>query len=130
MREQLRALILHAHRAVACIITSSRWKGLPESVARSGLGALQREKHDRERSLDKKKDQLAELLVQQIAFRNLARRNRFRAGARAANATAADAGGGGEDGAGEQDAEDVAASKVNSATTVILFHKRRGSGKV
>lgn len=90
---------------------SRRWKGLPESVTRSGLGTLQREKLDRERSLDKKKGQLAELLVQQIAFRNLARRNRFRTSAKAA--TAAETG---DDGAncpgGEQDPDDVAASKV------------------
>ena len=87
---------------ISCVLakTSPRWKGLPES-ARSGLGALQREKHDLERSLDKKKDQLSELLVQQIAFRNLARRNRLQSAPRAA---------GGEGAA--KDAEDLAASKV------------------
>ncbi|CAM9350192.1 unnamed protein product [Ascophyllum nodosum] len=84
-----------------------KWKGLPES-ARSGLGALQREKHDLERSLDKKKDQLSELLVQQIAFRNLARRNRLQSAPRAA---------GGEGAA--KDAEDLAASKIHMPFIVV-----------
>lgn len=98
-----------------------RWKGLPESVARSNLSALGREKHERERSLKKKKDQLAELLVQQISFRNLARRNRSQSSTRgaataAAAAAAADpAWGGGGARTAEQDSEDQAASKVGFA---------------
>lgn len=68
---------------------------------------LQRKKNQRERSLEEKKAQLAELLVQQIAFRNLARRNRSTAAARASSGIA-----GGFDGDGEQDPEDVPNSKV------------------
>ncbi|CAM9820198.1 unnamed protein product [Ectocarpus sp. 6 AP-2014] len=89
-----------------------KWKGLPENSSRSGLRALQQEKQDRERSLDAKKSQLADLLVQQISFRNLARRNRSRAAARAAAAAAAAAAGNGAECAEEQDAEEVAASKI------------------
>ena len=90
-----------------------RWKGLPESVARSNLIALGREKHERERSLKQKKDQLAELLVQQISFRNLARRNRSQTTSRAATAAAAaEPGSGGGAHTAEQDSEDQAASKV------------------
>lgn len=91
---------------------SCRWKGLPAGAARSGLGALQREKHDRERSLDKKKEQLAELLVQQIAFRNLARRNRLNSTATSAAVAEGGADGGGLGCEAEQDADDLAASKV------------------
>lgn len=94
--------------------TERRWKGLPENSSRSGLRALQQEKQDRERSLDAKKSQLADLLVQQISFRNLARRNRSRAAARAAAAAAAAAAGNGAECAEEQDAEEVAASKVKA----------------
>lgn len=100
--------------------TSRRWKGLPENAARSGLSALQREKEDRERSLELKKGQLADLLVQQISFRNLARRNRSNAAARAtaaAVAAAASAGNGAEC-AGDEDAEEVAASKVKGGRLV------------
>lgn len=89
-----------------------RWKGLPDSVAHSSVGALQREKHERERSLDKKKEQLAELLVQQIAFRNLASRNRSNATARAAAGIPADSAGEGAGCEGEQDPDDMANSKV------------------
>ncbi|CAM9713135.1 unnamed protein product [Pylaiella littoralis] len=87
-----------------------KWKGLPENASRSGLGALQRQKQDRERSLDTKKAQLADLLVQQISFRNLARRNRFNASARAAASAAAAENG--VECAGDQDAEELAASKI------------------
>lgn len=110
-----------------CLIRSGvqrRWKGLPES-ARSGLGALQREKHDRERSLEKKKDQLSELLVQQIAFRNLARRNRFNSAARAAAAEM--------NGDAAEDAEEVAASKVRRGRHKQAFFcilvRARGEGR-
>eukprot|EP00752_Nemacystus_decipiens_P011019 g9792.t1 len=88
-----------------------KWKGLPENAAQSGLSALQREKEDRERSLDMKKGQLADLLVQQISFRNLARRNRSNAAARATAAAAAAAGNGVEF-EGDEDADEVAASKI------------------
>lgn len=87
-----------------------RWKGLPDSVAQSSIGALQRKKHDRERSLDRKKEQLAELLVQHIAFRNLARRNRANA-AKAVARRASDLGGEGAGCPGEQD-EETSNSKV------------------
>lgn len=95
-----------------------RWKGLPENAARSGLSALQREKEDRERSLDMKKGQLADLLVQQISFRNLARRNRSNATARATAAAAAAAAGNGAECAGDEDADEVAASKVKDGKLV------------
>lgn len=98
--------------------TERRWKGLPENSSRSGLRALQQEKQNRERSLDAKKSQLADLLVQQISFRNLARRNRSRAAARAAAAAAAAAAGNGAECAEEQDAEEVAASKVKAIVAV------------
>lgn len=90
-----------------------RWKGLPE-CARSGLGALQREKDERERSLEKKKDQLSELLVQHIACRNLMRKNRALTAARAA---ALEASG---DTVAMEDAEDVAASKVKLMWTAFF----------
>lgn len=100
-----------------------RWKGLPENASRSGLGALQRQKQDRERSLDTKKAQLADLLVQQISFRNLARRNRFNASARAAASAAAAENG--VECAGDQDAEELAASKVRvmvvARARVVLY---------
>ena len=75
---------------------------------------MQREKEDRERSLDVKKGQLADLLVQQISFRNLARRNRSNAAARATAAAAAAAAGNGAECAGDEDADEVAASKVKN----------------
>ncbi|CAM9095260.1 unnamed protein product [Hapterophycus canaliculatus] len=89
-----------------------KWKGLPENAARSGLNALQRQKEDHERSLSNKKNQLADLLVQQISFRNLARRNRSRAAARASAAAVTAAAGNGAECAGDEDAEDLAASKI------------------
>lgn len=96
-----------------------RWKGLPENSSRSGLGALQRQKQDRERSLDAKKSQLADLLVQQISFRNLARRNRSNASARAVASAAA--AGNGVECAGDQDAEELAASKVMVAAGIFIL---------
>lgn len=91
-----------------------KWKGLPESVAHSSIPMLQRKKNQRERSLEEKKAQLAELLVQQIAFRNLARRNRSTAAARASSGIA-----GGFDGDGEQDPEDVPNSKLYTPFIVV-----------
>lgn len=82
---------------------------------------LQRKKNHRERSLEEKKAQLAELLVQQIAFRNLARRNRFNATARATAGAAADDGGQGEGCAGGHDQEEMANSKVRLYVALVVF---------
>lgn len=87
----------------------SRWKGLPDSVAQSSICALQRKKHDRERSLDKKKEQLAELLVQHIAFKNLESRNKKTAASRAAAGTGGDPS---IEGGCDQDPEEISNSKV------------------
>lgn len=110
------------------VLSRRRWKGLPENAARSGLNALQRQKEEHERSLSNKKSQLADLLVQQISFRNLARRNRSRAAARASAATVAGARGNGAECAGDEDAEDLAASKVRRlcmsipASRILVVH--------
>eukprot|EP00586_Coscinodiscus_wailesii_P013093 CAMPEP_0172501036 /NCGR_PEP_ID=MMETSP1066-20121228/145304_1 /TAXON_ID=671091 /ORGANISM="Coscinodiscus wailesii, Strain CCMP2513" /LENGTH=434 /DNA_ID=CAMNT_0013275599 /DNA_START=84 /DNA_END=1388 /DNA_ORIENTATION=+ len=52
-----------------------RWKGLP---ANHDLEMLMREKEHRAKEMERKKECLQELLVQQVCFRNLVRRNRER----------------------------------------------------
>lgn len=71
-----------------------------------------------------KKGQLADLLVQQISFRNLARRNRSNAAARATAAAAAAAAGNGAECAGDEDADEVAASKVKDERLVNSVYQR------
>ncbi|CAM9188364.1 unnamed protein product [Discosporangium mesarthrocarpum] len=56
------------------------WKGLPPHLMHNAE-VIQRQKADRRRSIAKKNEQLEELLLQQIALRNLARRNRLRSAA-------------------------------------------------
>ena len=50
------------------------WKGLPESTA-NNTSALRREKETIHKSVERKKRHLEELLLQQVAFKNLVRRN-------------------------------------------------------
>lgn len=52
-----------------------RWKGLP-SNAHHDLDMLKREADYREKEIERKKESLRELLVQQVCFRNLVEHNR------------------------------------------------------
>jgi transcription factor Dp-1 len=51
------------------------WKGLP-SNAHHDLEMLKREGHFREKEVERKRESLRELLVQQVCFRNLVEHNR------------------------------------------------------
>ncbi|GAX29124.1 transcription factor Dp-2 [Fistulifera solaris] len=53
------------------------WKGLPTSTAQDAEG-MRRELAYRQQQIQKKRDALAELLVQQVCFRNLAQHNQKR----------------------------------------------------
>jgi len=54
-----------------------RWKGLPNNVHHD-LDMLQREGHFRRAEVDRKRESLRELLVQQVCFRNLVQHNQRR----------------------------------------------------
>jgi transcription factor Dp-1 len=76
------------------------WKGLPTTSSSSGttqaVELMQRELEFRKHQVERKREALRELLVQQVCFRNLVQHNHQRAEAVAAvSAAAAAAGGGG-----------------------------------